>query len=291
MMVPTVRFLVTECPVWPTFALELRCTEQNRNGTNVKKIFLRIALVLVVLLAIALVAVTLSIDTIVKNGIERAGPVVTKVSFKLDGASLSAMSGSGGLKGLIIGNPEGYKTPSAISVADVSVSVKIGSVFSDKVVVRSVNVKSPEITLEGSLGGNNLSKLLANINEYSAGGKKAAPTDSKESKAASRKMQVDEVVITGGKINLAISELGNKSATVPLPEIRLSNLGQGPDGITADELASRVISAMLESSTKAVSGQLGQLTKAVAGQAMNAGKGALNGATDALKGVGGLFKK
>ena len=50
--------------------------------------------------------------------------------------------------------------------------------------------------------------------------------------------QVDEFVISGAKLNVTASVLGGSSVTLPLPEIRLANLGQNPEGITAAELHS-----------------------------------------------------
>src|SRR2546428_4088038 len=120
-------------------------------------------IVLVVLVIAAVLAALYFLGTIVKKGVESAGPNITKTTVKLDGAKLSIFSGSGELKGFLVGNPEGFNSPSAVRVGSVGVDVQPGSVFSDKVVVRSVKVLAPEITFEGTLGGNNLSKLLANI--------------------------------------------------------------------------------------------------------------------------------
>jgi len=106
------------------------------------------------------------------------------------------------------------------------------SVFSDKVHVKEVRVESPEITFEGGLKGNNLSRLLDNV--QAATGSSDKPGATAKEKSSSKKLQVDDFVLSGGKINLSVDAgpLGGKSATVLLPEIRLTNLGSGPDGIT-----------------------------------------------------------
>ena len=56
------------------------------------------------------------LNGIVKKGVETAGPMITKVDVKLDGANISIFSGSADLKGLFVGNPPGYTTDSAIKV-------------------------------------------------------------------------------------------------------------------------------------------------------------------------------
>src|SRR5947207_3795995 len=184
-----------------------------------KKLIIRVVVVLLVLLVVAVGASIYFLGSIVKKGVETVGPQITGTEIKLDSATLSLLSGSGKLKGLLVGNPEGFKTESAIKVGAVSVGVAPGSVFSEKVHVTQVNVQAPEITFEGGLKGNNLSKLLDNVQAATGGGDKTSATP----KDKSRKLQVDDFVISGGKINLSIDAglLGGKSATVPLPEIHL----------------------------------------------------------------------
>src|SRR5215216_3176120 len=148
---------------------------------------------LIVLVIIAVVCVFFFLGTIVKSGVEKAGPRVTKTSVKLDSATLSLFSGSGELKGFVVANPEGFKSPSIINVGTMAVQVEPRSVMSDKVVVHSVKVIAPEITLEGDLTGNNLSKLLDNIKGSSEKDKRATK---KEEKSSQKKLQVDDFLIT-----------------------------------------------------------------------------------------------
>ncbi len=201
-----------------------------------KRLFVRVVVILLVLLVVAVGVSIYFLGSIVKKGVETVGPQITKTEIKLDSATLSLLSGSGKLKGLLVGNPEGFKTESAIKVGAVSIGIVARSVFSDKVRVTQVNVQAPVITFEGGLKGNNLSKLLDNVQAASGGSDKPKATSS--DKSASKKLQVDDFLISGGKINLSIDAgpLGGKSATVPLPEIHLTNLGAGPDGITAGDL-------------------------------------------------------
>ena len=61
---------------------------------------------------------------LVKKGVEKVGPQITKTEMKLDKVSISILSGSGALHGFTLGNPEGYKTPSAIKFGEASVGVR-----------------------------------------------------------------------------------------------------------------------------------------------------------------------
>ena len=64
---------------------------------------------------------------------------------------------------MFVGNPEGYQTPSAIKLGDIALAVEPGSLLSDTLVVDEINIQAPEITFEGTLSGNNLSKILQNL--------------------------------------------------------------------------------------------------------------------------------
>src|SRR5271154_396372 len=129
-----------------------------------KKNFWGIGVGLLVLVVAAAIVAGFFLNPIMKKSVETVGPEITKTAITLDAVDLSLLTGSAKVKGLVVGNPEGYKTPQAISVGTISVSVNPFSVLSGKIVVRSVIVESPEITFEGGLSGNNLSKILDNVN-------------------------------------------------------------------------------------------------------------------------------
>jgi hypothetical protein len=253
-----------------------------------KKLWVKILLVLVALVILAVVLGFLFLDSIVKRSVETVGPAIAKVEVKLAGAHISPFSGSGELKGLVVGNPPEYKTTEAIKVGEVGISVVPKSVMGDKVIVRSVKVLGPEITFEGSLtGGNNLSKILENVQGTEA---KPQPQTKEETKAKTRKLQVDDFLISGGKVHVHVSAtlLGGKSATVPLPEIHFTNLGQGPEGITPAELVSRVLKEVTEATLKAVAASIGkEMTEGV----KNLGTGTVDQVGKSVKGIGDLLKK
>jgi hypothetical protein len=243
-----------------------------------KKIILWIVIGLGFVLVVGLVAAFLSVDSIVKSGFNSVGPGLTKVETRLASANISPFSGGGKLSGLFIGNPSGYKTPSSIEVAEIQVAVQIGSLFSDKVVIEQVRLKAVDITFEGGLTGNNLDKILANIQE-SAGGGKDSKQSSSEAKGQ-KKLQVNDLLIEGGNIRVNLTGLVEKSLTVPLPEIHLQNLGAGAQGITAAELAAKVMDKLLAAVLDAVKGQATGLAaglkdggKSAAGQLGNTAKG------------------
>jgi uncharacterized protein involved in outer membrane biogenesis len=242
------------------------------------KKLIRIALVLVVLVAVLAVVGLFYLGNLVKAGVEKVGPAVTKVPVTLGSAKVSILGGSGTLKDFVIGNPEGYKSPAAIKVGVAHVSIVPRSILGDKVIIRSIRVEGPEITYEKTgLTGSNLGQILDNL----GGEKKPGAPESKEpatSGGSSKKLQVDEFIITGAKVHVKVPLID--PYVQELPEMKLSNLGQGPDGITPQELGQRALTLITEATAKAVA----EKAPGVSGKAAET----LNKATDAVK---DLFKK
>jgi hypothetical protein len=256
-----------------------------------KKYIIRIGILGVVCLIVLVVVLMMSLGSIIKKGVETVGPQITRTEMKLGGAVVSIFSGSGTLTKFHLGNPEGFSTPSAIAAGEVSVGVKPGSVLSDKVHVTHVKVIDPVITFEGTLGkANNLSKILENV-DAAAGGSTAttnAPAPAPAGKGASQKLQVDDFLISGAKVNVSMTMLAGRSYTVTIPDIHFTALGTGPDGITAAELTKRILNEVTALTLKAVEKNMGDISK-TASEALS--KEATNALDKATKSVGDLFKK
>ena len=260
-----------------------------------KKLIIRLLIALVVVVILAVLAVGLFLDGAIKRGVETFGPRLTKVDIKLQSVSLSLFSGSGIVKGLVVGNPEGFKTPSAISVGETTLALKPGSLLSDKIVIKTINVQAPEITFETDLRHNNLNKILSNLQEATSGGRKEPakpqePSPPKEAKPA-RKLQVDRFDITGGRIHVRATGLVQGTATIPLPDIHLQDLGTGPDGITPAELTKLVLEAIEKAAAQASSGAVADIGKGALYLTKDAGSLRTNAVDTVTKGLGGLLKQ
>jgi uncharacterized protein involved in outer membrane biogenesis len=209
---------------------------------------------------------------------ETIGPKVTQTSLTVSSVHVGILTGSAGVNDLVLGNPEGYKSPNAISVGKTAVRVAPFSALSDKIIIKSVEVRSPEITFEGNpFGANNLKKIMDNVNAFT-GGTTAKPADTNAPAPAgapkpAKKLEVDDFLITGAKVHF-------NGTTLPLPDIHFSDLGKGPEGITASDLIKRILGEITTATVKAVVSSAGDAGKALGGEAGKLGKS-----------LGGLFKK
>ncbi len=251
------------------------------------KLLLSIVVVLAVLAVVGGIVGNLFLGPIVKTGIETVGPKMTQVSIRVDAVTLSLLTGSASIKGLVVGNPEGYKAPQAISVGTAAVGLNPFSILSDKVIIRSVRMDAPEITFEGDLfSGNNLAKIEQNVNSAVNKGAAAAATNAaaKSPAKSAKKIEVDDFLITNAKVNF-------NGATVILPDVHLTDLGKGTDGITAADLTRQVLKALTTATVKALANSATEVGKGVQTMGKGLGQSVGSNVLGITHGLGGLFKK
>jgi len=253
----------------------------NFHVFQMKKIFWILGIGLLALIIAVVTAVGVYIGPIVKIGMEEIGPKITQVSIKVDVVNVSLLTGTARVQGLIVGNPGGYKLPEAIKAGTVDVSVDPFSVLSSKIIVHSVQIRSPEITFEGGIRGNNLSKIMDNVNAHkNEADNKPAP-----------KMEVDDFLITGAKVHVSLTGLVSKEMTLPLPDIHLTDLGKGSNGLTPVELTRAVLDAIVSDTIKAVTHAVTEVGRGAENIGKGTGKTVGEDINRLSNSIGGLFGK
>jgi hypothetical protein len=235
-----------------------------------------VAVVVVVVVVILLVALA-SVDSIVKEAIERVGSDVTKTEVTVDDVDISIKSGQGTIKGLTIGNPQGFNER-VMRIGEARIVLDIGTLTSDTIVIKEIAVTAPQVTVEVNQGGTNVSKLQETLSQGGAGGGSAGggsggnPEDQK-------KIVIDRITIADGRVELKAAQL-DKGIGADLPSITLRDIGKDKGGASADEVAKVILAAVSSAAGQAAvkSGVLQQL----GGDAGDKAKSLLE------KGAGGL---
>ncbi len=217
------------------------------------------------------------LGSIVKAAVETFGPKLTKAEVRVGLVTLSPFSGSGQVRSVFIGNPAGFKTPSAFELGSVRVGVDLKSLASDKIVVREIVIEGPEITFEGTLSGSNLGRIQENVESFVPAGNSSAKS------GPAPKVVIGLFRVTGGKVKLSLAGLAGKSVTVPLPDIELRDIGKSSGGVSPAKAAREMFGAVTRAAIKAAAGA-GALLKGGAGAAVGVGKSAVGT-------VKGLFRK
>jgi hypothetical protein len=200
------------------------------------RIVAAVAALAVVALVAAGVWLYLSLDHVVKRAIETYVPEILRATVELDEVKLSPADGSGALRGMRIGNPQGFRAPHAATVGTVELALDPATVAKDVVLVRRIAVDRPSITYEPGAKGSNFDALQRNVERYiGAGG------DTK----GGRKLIVESLTIRNARVTYA-PQVGRGTATISfdLPEIELRNVGKARGGVTPGELAKIVVDAL-----------------------------------------------
>ena len=226
---------------------------------------------LLALVVIGGIVASFFLGTIVTKGVNTFAPRITGTKVTLDSASISPLTGSGTLKGLFVGNPEGWKSDKAFSFATVHVSMVPGSLLDDHIVVKDVLIDGPEFVYETKIISSNIKDLLKNI-EKNIGAAEGKPSEQPTTKGGKPlKFEVRRFRLQNARVTL----VGGPSAIIiPMPPLVLNDLGTKEGGITADQLVAKVMPRILAN-----------ITQAVAESALNVG-GATGAATsDSLSGA------
>ena len=247
---------------------------------NFKTILLTLAAFLIAGVALAVIFV-FSINPIIEKAVNTVGPEITKTPLTLGSANISFLSGEGELRDFILGNPEGFKSPVAISVQSVKVKLDPKSVASDTIHIYNIAVDAPVITYELLGGKNNITVIRNNIrktaDKFSA--KSSPATKEKGStqpaeESASKQIVIDHFLISGATVNLALPGMAEKPISLTLPNIELKDLGkkdpQGGIGAIAEEvfntLTSKVVSTVTAGSVEDLKKQAEEGIKSVKGK-------------------------
>ncbi len=264
-------------------------------GNTAMKVLLKVLVLVGVLGIIAVVMIGLSVNALVKAGVEKMGSRVLGVPVTVEDVDISLPSGGSlvqaNLKQLVIQNPEGYETAHAFSFPNVQVRVNWKSLLSDTVVVEEVLIAGPSITFERLRLGNNLSAIQSNVkrNVRSGSDEEHDEEGHEERGESGKNVHIKTVTVKDAGINVSL--FGGKSNVMqlPLPDLELHDIGKSSGGIR--ESAARIFDAMYAAILKAVT-KSGELIpkdlKQLGKSATDLGKSVEEAGKKLLK---GLFKK
>ena len=192
----------------------------------------------VIFIAVVLFLIILNLDIIIKKGIEKKGSKIFKASVELSDVNFSILSGSCELKGLTIGNPEGFKTDYAFHVDKFNINMDIKSILSDTIHIKNIIVDSPLIIVEGIAGKNNLMQLHANAKSFNSVDAKKEKKEKTASQKQEKKIKIDYLKFQNAGISLSTSFTQDKTVTIPVIEIK--DIG-GENGIDISSALEEII--------------------------------------------------
>jgi uncharacterized protein involved in outer membrane biogenesis len=224
---------------------------------------------------VALVVASFFLGSIVARGVNGFAPGITRTKVSLASASISPFSGSGTLRGFVVGNPTGWSEANLASLGKVHVSVIPSSIFGDHIIVDEIDIEAPEFNYETRLVASNVTDLLSNV-EKSSGGSAPRPV-AKNGKPV--KIEVHHFRLHDGVVRLGA---GAAAIKIPLPPIELADVGTRENGVTPDQFAVTVMRNVTSNIVRAT-------TQAAVNAGGAAGAAAAQGVKKAGQAVKGLF--
>jgi len=247
----------------------------------------------VLLIIVAVIAVTLFAGSAVRIGVETAGSKALSVPVTLGDADLSIFRGKLGLQNLVIDNPPGYQYEKLLELKDGRVTVDIRSLLTDTVNVKEIKLDGIDLVLEQKgITQNNLSDIIKAM-------PKGEPKTEEPGEKPAKTLRIDNLEITNVTVKAKLLPVPGKSDTVTLKldPITMTDLGSD-EKMDLAKLSGKILLAIATGVAKQGAGVLPDgMTDAMkdtlgkAAELGEEGKKLIEEGKSVLEGVKGLFKK
>ena len=180
-------------------------------------------------------------------------PNYTGTDFRIDGFHLNPYSGTLRINGVKLSNPQGFGDMAAFSLADFSMEVEVGSLFSDTILVKEVLIEDAFASYYSHDGRNNFDVIMANVKKATEPKAEAEASTGKSAAKdeAKKKVIIERLRIAGTKVKLM------KSDMLPpfiVPTVELTDIGKKSSGATFEEAWTQIANGVMKSFSKAGDG-------------------------------------
>lgn len=197
----------------------------------------KIAGIIVAILVGAFVVFTLSIDGMVKSGIEENGSELMQTVVEVDEVSISLFSGNGSIKGFTVQNPEGFSDEQpALRIQEASLKLDIWSLFSDQIIINEIIVKSPKLFFEQKGFEVNLKTLNDNMDLAFDGSSETT-------------LIIDYLLIENSIVEVSTSLDEERTTEVSLAQFTLTDIGRDGNN-TVKQSVRQILEPLLQKAIK-----------------------------------------
>ncbi len=244
---------------------------------------------IVLLFLVLFVVVVFFASHVVRNTINTIGPVALGVPVSVDKVRAYPLRGKIHIQGLVIGNPEGFKTESLFRMGELHIDIAPRSMLTDTIIIREISVTAPEITYEMTLKGSNIGVLQKQLGGDAEEEPKPEEPEPAAEEAPGKKVIIERFVLSDGKVSLSLPGMMGTALPLPLPTIELKDIGKEKEGASVTEVISNVFGAIFKAVADVVtaSGKLiGDGVSAIGGAAVDGVSAVGGAAVDGVSAVG-----
>ncbi len=220
-----------------------------------RKRWLRVAKWIGIILLVVIVGAILLRDMLIRRAIVDIGTMATGTKVEVGSFSSSLMGGSVTLKDLRVANPEGYQNPDAFNLGEVHVQLKLATLLTNKIEIEEILISGMHVDFEQRLdGSNNLTDIQKNVEQFAGLGKDESaeseeeveePAEEEKQEAAKKQLVIRLFEVIDSNVTIS-SKLLQSSAEMPLPDITLTDIGDGKSlGETLNALYAELLSAIV----------------------------------------------
>jgi len=203
---------------------------------------------LVVVAAVAAVVILGQLGRLIERGVETAGPRITGTDVTLGGASVSIFDGTGSLRRLHIGNPQGFESEQAFDLGEIAIAVDVKSVTADVVRIRSIVIDGPRLVAEfDAAGRSNLDAIMNHVKAASRG--KSGGGGEQAGGDPEPKLIIEEFRFQNAEVR-ALAPAYGVDKGLKIKPVVLKNLG-GKGGASAADLANQVMRPIVDAALRA----------------------------------------
>lgn len=272
------------------------------------KTLLRVVVVLVILVLVGIGGLLFAIDGLVGSALQKGIAFATESETEVEKTDLDVFGGGLRIQGLGIQNLAGFSDSDALHFDSLSTDVDLGSLTGDKVVVEHVTLDGLIVHMEQKDGKINLLELKKKLDRFATPSDGDEPSDPEPSPEGGKQFVIKKITISNAKAKLDALNLGPvdlPATTIDLPEIVLTDVGEGGEGEQLPAIVSEVLVAVIQQTLAGVKDIAGgavdfatdladqgvEQAKQAADQAAQAATDAVDqatqGASDALGGITG----
>lgn len=214
----------------------------DRPAVNRFRIPLIAALLLLLLIGSGAYWLLGNIDALAKRAIERYGSQTTAAKVSVEAVQLRGADGIGVVRGLVVANPAGFRTPHALKVGVIEVELDVRTIADPVLVIKRIVIDSPDVIYEKGANQTNFEALQRNIaRSLDSQASNEAPS---KSSSPGRKLIVDELLIRNAHAQATAPALLGQNASATLPDVTLRHLGRAEGGLTPAQLGQVVARAI-----------------------------------------------
>lgn len=191
-----------------------------------KKLILKTTLATLAALLLLLVLVVLFwLGPTVRVIAEGMGSKALGTPVSIEYLSINPRNGTIHLSGFQIETHEGFSRTNTWNLAELHVSIDMGSLFSDTIIVREIRIDSPHFTYEQNTDSDNITELIKSIEAF-ADIDLDAPKETKEPKddleKEPKKVMVEQLVINDVQLHIANTDDPELDIQLALEQLSLS---------------------------------------------------------------------